>query len=95
LRFHGDTVDVDDNGVVVYRSQGEIGEDGGIGDIDDAAEVGGGISLVPAGSGIDVDESDDGGLVAIAVAERGRAGRPSGIIEAGRLPGGSLIAAVG
>ena len=95
MRFHGDTVDVDDDGVVVDGSQGEIGEDGGIGDVDDAAEIGGGISLIPIGGGIGVDESDDGGLVAIAVAERGRAGRPSGIIIVGRLPSGSLIAAVG
>ena len=58
MRFHGTAVHVHDNRVVIDRGQGEVGEDGRIGDVDDVAEVCCRILLGAGGRGVDVDESD-------------------------------------
>src|SRR5205085_2682741 len=69
-------VEVNDGAVVANEPQRERGNGGRVGDAEALAEVGGDELVVGVGS-----VGDDGGFVAVAVAELGGAGFPGGIVE--------------
>ena len=82
-------VEIDDGAVVADEAQIQSRHHGLIGDRETLAEIGSNELVVRIGP-----KGDDGGFVAVAVAQFGGAALPGGIIKSSGAPGGALVGAV-
>ena len=82
-------VEVDDAGVVAQQPQVQASVFGGVGDEEGVPEIGGDVFVVGVGA-----VADDGGFVAVAVAQLGPAVGPAAVVEGRVAPGGALVGAV-